>query len=199
MARRQRVRFELDAGEVSSLQPEETRAILRAADELIATAGRNMLVKILKGSKDKKVLEYKLNECPSYGYYHDLTMEEIGKRVDYLIVKGYLRVEYNGRLPMLAFTDRGWEIERDTYTKEWFHRFEDTAASKVLHLDMFGELKIVNRQVVFALLDMIKESGNKEFIPLLKAWQSGEVRKVREKIGGTIRVLETGKDGKEDM
>lgn len=80
MARRQRVRFELDAGEVSSLQPEETRVILRAADELIATAGRNMLVKILKGSKDKKVLEYKLNECPSYGYYHDLTMEEIGKK-----------------------------------------------------------------------------------------------------------------------
>lgn len=119
--------------------------------------------------------------------------------MDYLIVKGYLRVEYNGRLPMLAFTDRGWEIERDTYTKEWFHRFEDTVASKVLYLDMFGELKIVNRQVVFALLDMIKESGNKEFIPLLKAWQSSEVRKVREKIGGTIRVLETGKDGKEDM
>lgn len=65
MANRKRVRFELDAGEVTKLQPEEIRAILRAADELIATAGRNMLVKILKGSKDKKVLEYKLDECPA--------------------------------------------------------------------------------------------------------------------------------------
>lgn len=56
MARRQRIRIELAAGEITKLQPEEIRAILRAADELIATAGRSMLVKILKGSKDKKVL-----------------------------------------------------------------------------------------------------------------------------------------------
>lgn len=191
MARRKRVRFELDAGEVTKLQPEEIRAILRAADELIATAGRNMLVKILKGSKDKKVLEYKLDECPAYGYYHDLTMDEIGKRVDYMIVKRYLRIEYSGRLPMLVFTDKGWEIERDTYTKEWYGRFQDAVETKVVSLNMFEELKIVNRQVVFGLLDMIKESGDRRYIPLLMAWQKGEVRKVREKIGKVIAQLET--------
>lgn len=55
MVRRQRIRIELDTGEITELQPEEIRAILRAADELIAAAGRSMLVKILKGSKDKKI------------------------------------------------------------------------------------------------------------------------------------------------
>ena len=75
-----------------------------------------MLVKILKGSKDKKVLEYKLDECPAYGYYHDLTMDEIGKR---------------------------------------------------------------------------------RYIPLLKAWQKGEVRKVREKIGKVIAQLETAGEDEE--
>lgn len=197
MARRKRVRFELDAGGVTKLQPEEIRAILRAADELIATAGRNMLVKILKGSKDKKVLEYKLDECPAYGYYHDLTMDEIGKRVDYMIVKRYLRIEYSGRLPMLVFTDKGWEIERDTYTKEWYGRFQDAVETKVVSLNMFEELKIVNRQVVFGLLDMIKESGDRRYIPLLKAWQKGEVRKVREKIGKVIAQLETAGEDEE--
>lgn len=192
MAGKQRVRYELDTGEIKGLQPEEIRIILRAADELIATAGRSMLVKILKGSKDKKVLEYGLDQCPAYGYYHDLTMEEIGKRVDYVIVKRYLRIEYNGRLPMLVFTDKGWEIERETYTNEWFGRLEEAVTSKVLRLDLFEELKTVNRQVVFGLLDRIGESGNREYIPLLKAWQKGEVRKVREKIGGVIRRLEGG-------
>lgn len=192
MAGKQRVRYELDTGEIKGLQPEETRTILRAADELIATAGRSMLVKILKGSKDKKVLEYGLDQCPAYGYYHDLTMEEIGKRVDYVIVKRYLRIEYNGRLPMLVFTDKGWEIERETYTNEWFGRLEEAVTSKVLRLDLFEELKTVNRQVVFGLLDRIGESGNREYISLLKAWQKGEVRKVREKIGGVIRRLEGG-------
>ena len=190
MARRQRIRYELNTGEITNLQPEEIRVILRAADELIATAGRSMLVKVLKGSKDKKVLEYKLDECPSYGYYHDLTMEEIGKRVDYMIVKRYLRIEYSGRLPMLVFTDKGWEIECETYTSEWVCRFKEVVESKVLRLDMFEELKTLNRQVVFAMLDMIKEIGDKRYIPVLKAWQKGEVRKVRQKIEGVITVLE---------
>lgn len=190
MARRQRIRYELNTGEITKLQPEEIRVILRAADEMIATAGRSMLVKVLKGSKDKKVLEYKLDECPSYGYYHDLTMEEIGKRVDYMIVKRYLRIEYSGRLPMLIFTDKGWDIERETYTSEWVCRFKEAVESKVLRLDMFEELKTVNRQVVFAMLDRIKEIGDKRYIPVLKAWQKGEVRKVRQKIEDVITVLE---------
>ena len=190
MAKRQRIRYELNTGEITKLQPEEIRVILRAADEMIVTAGRSMLVKVLKGSKDKKVLEYKLDECPSYGYYHDLTMEEIGKRVDYMIVKRYLRIEYSGRLPMLVFTDKGWEIECETYTSEWVCRFKEVVESKVLRLDMFEELKTVNRQVVFAMLDMIKEIGDKRYIPVLKTWQKGEVRKVRQKIEGVITVLE---------
>ena len=190
MAKRQRIRYELNTGEITKLQPEEIRVILRAADEMIATAGRSMLVKVLKGSKDKKVLEYKLDECPSYGYYHDLTMEEIGKRVDYMIVKRYLRIEYSGRLPMLVFTDKGWEIECETYTSEWVCRFKEVVESKVLRLDMFEELKTVNRQVVFAMLDKIKEIGDKRYIPVLKTWQKGEVRKVRQKIEGVITVLE---------
>ena len=190
MAKRQRIRYELNTGEITKLQPEEIRVILRAADEMIVTAGRSMLVKVLKGSKDKKVLEYKLDECPSYGYYHDLTMEEIGKRVDYMIVKRYLRIEYSGRLPMLVFTDKGWEIECETYTSEWVCRFKEVVESKVLRLDMFEELKTVNRQVVFARLDKIKEIGDKRYIPVLNTWQTGEVRKVRQKIEGVITVLE---------
>lgn len=53
-----RVRYELDSGDVKYLTDKEIRSILRAADELIAIGGRSMLAKILKGSKDKKVLEH---------------------------------------------------------------------------------------------------------------------------------------------
>ena len=57
-----RVPVVLDAGEIRDLPMEDIRVILRGADELISTGGRSMLAKILKGSKDKKILEYKLNE-----------------------------------------------------------------------------------------------------------------------------------------
>ena len=67
-----RVPVALDAGQIKKLPQEDIRMILRGADELISNGGRSMLAKILKGSKDKKILEYKLNECPAYGYYHDM-------------------------------------------------------------------------------------------------------------------------------
>jgi len=80
--KKQRVKFVLDSGDIRHLAEEEIRAILRAADELIATVGRNMLAKILKGSKDKKILEFGLEQCPVYGYYRGLTIKEITNRIN---------------------------------------------------------------------------------------------------------------------
>ncbi|SEW08581.1 RQC-minor-1 family DNA-binding protein [[Clostridium] fimetarium] len=119
MAKRRRVQYQLDSGDVKILLEDEIVAILRATDELINTGGRSMLAKVLKGSKDRKVLEYNLNKCPAYGFYSQLTITEITYRIDFMIRKGYLRIEYNGTLPMLVFSDKGWEIEKQTYTQEW--------------------------------------------------------------------------------
>ena len=58
-------------------------------------------------------------------------------------------------------------------------------------------MKNVNRQVVLALLDKIKESGDERKVPLLEAWRKGEVRKVREKIRGVITRFENEGGGKD--
>ncbi len=42
---------------------EDMKNILRAADEIIFVAGRTILAKILKGSKDKNVLERALDRA----------------------------------------------------------------------------------------------------------------------------------------
>lgn len=51
-----RIPVQLDAKDVVSLPPAEIAAILRRADDLIMTGGRTLLAKILKGSRDKKLL-----------------------------------------------------------------------------------------------------------------------------------------------
>lgn len=91
--KKQKVRYKLDDGDVRHLTYEEIKAVLHAADELIATGGRSMLAKILKGSKDKKILEYGLNRCSAYGYYGELTLQEITNRIDWMIKKGHLDIE----------------------------------------------------------------------------------------------------------
>ncbi len=189
MAKRQRVQYELDSGDVKRLSEEEIIAILRAADELISIGGRSMLAKVLKGSKDKKVLEYMLDECPAYGFYHQLTLVQITSRIDFMIRKGYLKIEYNGSLPMLVFSEKGWEIEKQTYTKEWFERLTNMVQKKEIHRETFQELLKVNRQVVFDLLELIRNTKDESYCPILLVWKQDEVRKVRERIQSVINSL----------
>ena len=183
-SKKNRVRYTLDSGGIRDLKDEEIIAILRAADEIIATGGRNMLAKILKGSKDKKVLEYDLDKCPVYGYYKDLTIQQITHRIDWMIRVGYLEIDYNGKLPMIVFSDTGWEIERETYAKELLQKLMTLLGGD--DFSFVHELKDRNRGMILLLLDLIRMTGNARFIPLLKAWKEIEYKKVRAVIQDVI-------------
>lgn len=175
-----RVPVILDAGEIKDLPQEDIRMILRGADELISTGGRSMLAKILKGSKDKRIFEYKLNECPAYGYYQDMKLDDISKCIDWMIKKDYLRIEYDYRLPLLVFSEKGWQIEKETFAQELYQRMCLDVEEKKARV--FFEMKEVNRQVVMCVLDKIEKEGTEEFLPYLEAWKMLEVKKVAARI-----------------
>ena len=175
-----RVPVSLDAGEIKDLPQEDIRMILRGADELISTGGRSMLAKILKGSKDKKIFEYKLNECPAYGYYQDMKLDDISKCIDWMIKKDYLRIEYDYRLPLLVFSEKGWQIEKETFAQELYQRMCLDVKEKKARV--IFEMKEVNRQVVMCVLDKIEKDGTKEFLSYLEAWKMLEVKKVAARI-----------------
>lgn len=175
-----RVPVVLDAGEIKDLPQEDIRMILRGADELISTGGRSMLAKILKGSKDKKIFEYKLNECPAYGYYQDMKLDDISKCIDWMIKKDYLRIEYDYRLPLLVFSEKGWQIEKETFAQELYQRMCLDVEEKKARV--IFEMKEVNRQVVMCVLDKIEKEGTEEFLPYLEAWKMLEVKKVAARI-----------------
>ena len=185
--KKQRVRYELDIGNIRHLSDDEMKAILRAADELIAVGGRSMLAKILKGSRDKKVLEHGLNQCPAYGYYRDLTLQEITNRVDWMIKNGYLEIEYRDKLPVLIFSEIGWEIEMETYAEELLQKLMGLLGGKDFNYVL--ELKDRNRGMILLLIEKIKMTGNARFIPLLKAWKEIEYKKVQHEILGVIDYL----------
>ena len=175
-----RVPVVLDAGEIKDLPQEDIQMILRGADELISTGGRSMLAKILKGSKDKKIFEYKLNECPAYGYYQDMKLDDISKCIDWMIKKDYLRIEYDYRLPLLVFSEKGWQIEKETFAQELYQRMCLDVKEKKARV--IFEMKEVNRQVVMCVLDKIEKDGTKEFLSYLEAWKMLEVKKVAARI-----------------
>ncbi len=91
---------------------------------------------------------------------------------------------------MLIFSEKGWEIERETFAEELFQRFcQDVEEKKAI---VIFEMKDVNRQVVFDVLEKIRSTGDADFIPLLEAWKTMEVHKVSERIGDVLKTLKIG-------
>lgn len=190
MTRRSRVTYNLsDLRGQKAPSQEDINNILRAADEIITSAGRTMLAKILKGSKDKKVLENGLDQCPSYGYYNKLTIEEITKIVDWMIVNDYLNIYYNGRLPMIIFSEKGWETYKPCYVEELYTLI--LRVNEIGTENLIERLKQTNRQVVKMLLLKIGESMNIGFIRFLIKWEVAEVKKVRIILNHTISKLKS--------
>jgi len=192
MARRvRRVGYTLDAKGVRNLPYGEIAAILRGADDLIMQGGRSLLAKILKGSRDKKVLERKLDESPVYGFYRHLTTEQVMARIDSVILEGYLDLEYDYRLPLLIYTGKGWEIEKETYADELLQGFDEMLDGDARPFNM-RYLQDRNREVVLALLDRIQTSGDRRYIPILEAWEKIDYKKVRKRIRQVIGRLNQG-------
>jgi hypothetical protein len=182
------VPYHLDAHGVEGLGASEIAAILRGADAMIGRGGRTQLSKLLKGSREKSVIEHGLDHNLSYGFYWDLSLDEILHRIDWVIEHRYLDIEYDYRLPVLVFTDRGWAIEVVTMAEELLRRLDACLAAGPLY-DV-AHLKDRNRELIFLLLAKVEASGRRDFIPLLLAWSEIDYAKVRARIASVIRSLE---------
>ena len=187
----QRVRYVLDAKGIGRLPHEEIAAILRGADSLIMSGGRTMLTKVLKGSRAQKVLELGLDKNPAYGYYAHLSNEEILARIDRVILDGYLEIEYDYRLPLLCYTQQGWEIERETYASELLQGFDRMLDASSGPYNM-SYLKDRARDMILLLLDKVEATGDRKYIPLLEDWAEIDYKKVRIRIGQVIHRLNHG-------
>ena len=169
------------------LSIDEINQILRASDEVIGLGGRTMIAKILKGSRDKKLLELNLDRCPVYGCFKMIKMEDIMRRIDWMLFNQYLLIDYRGDLPMIVFSDKGWETYKPIYVDEIYQLM--VLSDLDSYASMIDRLNKTNREVIEMLLNRISESKNSELLPLLIQWKSRQVKKVRDEIDHTIKIL----------
>lgn len=182
-----RVPYHLDAHGIQTLPLEDLKAILRGADDLVMRGGRTLLAKVLRGSRQRDVLAHGLDRSPVHGYFRGLSDEEVLARIDWAILHGYLDVVYDYRLPLLVFGEKGWAIERETYARELFAGFDARLAAGPPY--GMEELRDRNRPMILRLLDLVEESGDPKYVPLLEEWARVDYRKVRERIAGILRRL----------
>jgi hypothetical protein len=120
--------------------------------------------------------------------YRDLSLDEILHRIDWMIEHHFLAIEYDYRLPVLVFTDKGWAIEAATVAAELLAGL-DACLTAGPPYDL-SHLKDRNRELIFLLLEKIEASGRRDFVPLLRAWSEVDYKKVRARIANIIGSLE---------
>ena len=74
--------------------------------------GRNMYADILHGSKNEKVLRFKLDTLPTYGELSGTSLQRIRTILDFLIENQYLQLSRD-EFPVVALTERSDEISKD--------------------------------------------------------------------------------------
>ena len=112
-------------------------------------------------------------------------------KIDRAILDGYLQIVYDNRLPVLAYTDAGWAIEKETCADELLQGFDKLLTAAKPPYDM-NYLKDRNRAVIWCLLDKIEAGRNPKYTPLLEAWQVIDNKKVGQRILEVLQKLNQG-------
>ncbi len=185
-----RVPVTLDPKDIKQLSDEEIRIILRGADDLIFSGGRGLLAKVLKGSRQKAVLEHELDRSPAYGALSKLSLDDISARIDWLIINGYFRIEYDYRLPLLVYGERGWVIERETYADELLERLDgliaDADNGAPADLSWLTER---NPDVLRLMITRIEDSKDSKYLSVLQRWKKSASRRMGNHIRVAVRAL----------
>lgn len=183
-----RVAVDLNAKGLKEIPRAELKAVLRGADEIIGRGGRTLLTGMLRGSANKKVRESGLDQSPVYGYFHNLSDDDTLARIDWAILHGYLRIEYCDQLPLLVFTSKGWEIEREAYAIELLAGFDEILRDGPPYTMEY--LKDRDREMILLLLDKTEATQDAKYVPVLEAWRKIDYQKVRRRIGQVIHQLD---------
>lgn len=71
--------------------------------------GKQMIVQVLTGSKNKKVIEFNFHTLPTYGLLSNRSVKEVSEFIEFLISDELIAVEH-GTYPTLKVTEKGKEV-----------------------------------------------------------------------------------------
>jgi hypothetical protein len=170
---------------------DEIDAVLMATDSIIGEAGRTGVTLILNGSRSKKALEWEWDQLDDYGRLRHLTADQIGRKVDWCIHYGWLRIEYDRHIPLLYHTAKGWARVKQLWMERllgWFTEWAETGQPE----RVWPRLETIHREIKFMVLEHIAEEQRLDLLPVLRAWFPHEIRAVRTAINRTLQALGKG-------
>ncbi|EKY7871551.1 DNA helicase RecQ [Enterococcus faecium] len=98
----------------------EAQMVLSCLKRMDENYGKQMLMKVLAGSKEQKLQALGFGHLSTYGLMKNQSQKETMQLIEYLISNGYL-LTINGEYPVLKVTERGIQVlkgQESVYRKE---------------------------------------------------------------------------------
>lgn len=103
-----------------------------------------MVAEVLKGSKTKKLLQFGLEQLPTYGLFAERTLAEIKNLLQRLLATGYLALT-ESEYPVLKLTPQGIAVLRGQLSV--YHKFVKQPAAPKADNSLFELLRQLRRQL----------------------------------------------------
>lgn len=106
--------------------------------------GVGMLVDVLRGSKNKKLLDLKLNEVSTYGIMKDYSKDNLTEFINTLIALGYLN--YGGEYPVVSLNNNSMDIVKGKRSV-WIREHKINKASFTVDNELFEILRRLRHEI----------------------------------------------------
>lgn len=125
---------------------EEAQMILSCVKRMGERFGVGMTAKVLKGSKDKKIREFRLDTLSTYGILSAYTEKELTERIHFLIAERLLGTE-EGQYPLLRLNQNSVEVLKGNRTVEMFTAPLPANDEADYHEDLFQILRELRKEM----------------------------------------------------
>lgn len=124
----------------------EAQMILSCVKRMGERFGVSMTAKVLKGSNDKKIKDFKLNTISTYGILSNYTEKALTEWIHFLIAEKIIATE-EGRYPTLKLNQESVEVLKGERTVWMYSTIIPTGESADYREDLFEELRQLRKQI----------------------------------------------------
>lgn len=87
----------------------EAQKVLSCVKRMGEKFGKALVAKVLTGSNDQKINQWKFHELPTYGLMKEHSQKEVANLIDYLTAEQYL-IPSKGQYPLLSVSEQGISV-----------------------------------------------------------------------------------------
>jgi ATP-dependent DNA helicase RecQ len=126
---------------------EEAQMILSCVKRMGERFGVSMTAKVLRGSKDKKIMQFRLDSLSTYGILSAYSEKELTERIQFLVAEQLLATE-EGKFPTLRLNERSVDVLKGKQAV-WMYTAPVPSAGAVTDYDegLFSVLRTMRKDI----------------------------------------------------